>query len=97
MQKDASRVWADVLYQELGLGNTAPVSLPGTCEAVPRRAGIEGSYNFVSLNSRFESHKEEEPLHISHTGSVRAPTYTASQQKSPSRQRARGWWGGRRF
>ena len=29
------------------------------CAAVPRRARIEGSYSFVSLNSRLESNKEE--------------------------------------
>jgi len=29
------------------------------CEAVPRRARIQGSWNFESLNSRLESNKEE--------------------------------------
>jgi hypothetical protein len=31
-------------------------------EVVPRRARIQGSYNFVSLNSRLESNEEEEEL-----------------------------------
>ena len=30
------------------------------CEAVPRRARIQGSWTFVSLNSRRASKKEEE-------------------------------------
>jgi len=32
------------------------------CEAVPRRARIEGSYTCASLNSRLESNKEEVTL-----------------------------------
>ena len=30
------------------------------CEAVPRRARIDGSQTFVSLNSRLDSNEEEE-------------------------------------
>ena len=41
------------------------------CAAVPRRARIEGSWTFVSLNSRLESNEEEEG---SHTG-YPEPTY----------------------
>ena len=37
------------------------------CEAIPRRARIQGAHTFVSLNSRLESHKEEEEK-IHHTG-----------------------------
>jgi len=33
------------------------------CATVPRRARIQGSCNFVSLNSRLESYKEEEDNH----------------------------------
>ena len=32
------------------------------CEAVPRRARIQGSWTFVSLNYRLESNREEEKI-----------------------------------
>jgi len=33
------------------------------CEAVPRRARIDGSQTFVSLNSRLDSNEDEEDQH----------------------------------
>jgi len=35
------------------------------CEAVPRRAHISGSWNFVSLNSRLESNKRKKKFRLS--------------------------------
>ena len=48
----------------VAITNLVPINLGTTTsqksEAVPRRARIEGSYTFVSLNSRLGSNKEED-------------------------------------
>ena len=52
------RCWTTVSFGDAVL-NLRTTTLP-KCAAVPRLARIEGSKTFVSLNSRFESHKQEE-------------------------------------
>ena len=49
-------------------GDWAPTSQ--NCEAVSRRARIQGSYTFVSLNSRLKSNKEEKEEEWARTGKI---------------------------
>jgi len=53
-------VWLETSCQLRAFRAGVTCAISQKCAAVPRRARIQGSQTFVSLNSRLESNKEEE-------------------------------------